>query len=94
MYMKAIIINIVLIIGVISSFILGEVLPIVLPRLSRHFNRKPFNCRPCFTFHLTWISIAVLSLVVQSLDLFISGLISAFIIFLIVRYIDSKKVVK
>jgi len=92
--MKTIIINIVLIIGVILSFILGEILPMVLPQISKHFDRKPFNCRPCFTFHLTWIMIAVLSLVVQSLDLFISGLISAFIIFLMVRYIDNKKVVK
>lgn len=94
MYMKTIIINIVLVTGVILSFILGEVLSIVLPKINRCFNRKPFNCRPCFTFHITWIWIAGLSVVAQSLDLFISGLISAFIIFLIVRHIDSKKVVK
>lgn len=90
--METIIINIILITGVVISFILGERLPIILPRVSMHFNRKPFNCRPCFTFHLTWILTTILSIIVQSLNLFISGLISAFIIFLIIRYIDSKKI--
>lgn len=90
--MEAIIIYIILSTVITASFILGEILPLNLPRISKRFNRKPFNCRPCFTFHLTWISISILSVIIQSLDLFVSGLISAFIIFIMVRYIDSKKV--
>lgn len=88
--METIIINIILITGVVISCVLGERLSITLPRASKYFNQKPFNCRPCFTFHLTWIFITILSIVIQSLNVLISGLISAFIIFLIVRYLDGK----
>lgn len=90
--METIIINIILITGVVISFILGEKLSIILPRTNSYFDRKPFNCRPCITFHIAWICTTIGSVIVRSMELFISGIISAFIVFLIVIYIDSKKI--
>jgi len=92
--MEALVISIATTAIVALSFILGEVLPVVLPRLSKQFDRKPFNCRPCFTFHLHWLGMAFVAAITQSWIIALSGVLAAFIIFLIVRYIDNKKIAK
>lgn len=72
----------------------GAVLSLRLPLPGGFFDRKPFNCRPCLTFHLAWILIGVFALVGRSLPLFSTGVGIAFIVFFIVKYIDNKKVTK
>lgn len=91
--MQAILINIGITLVVVLSFIFGEIGALVLPLLSRHFNRKPFNCRPCFTFHLHWLGMAFIAVIFQSGIIALSGVVTAFIVFFIVRNIDKQKVV-
>ncbi|MFV0419344.1 MAG: hypothetical protein ACK5KT_11510 [Dysgonomonas sp.] len=86
--------TIALILSAIVSLYFGKILPIVLPRLNRKLDRKPFNCRPCFTFHLTWILTSISALSVSSLKLFIAGVTTAFLLFFLVKYIDNKKIIK
>lgn len=92
--METIIMNIAITSVVILSLFLGEVFPIVLPRLSRFFDRKPFNCRPCFTFHLHWLGMAMIALVSQSWSIAIAGIVTAFLVFGVVKWLDSKRVVE
>ncbi|MFV0332408.1 MAG: hypothetical protein ACK5KL_21675 [Dysgonomonas sp.] len=90
--------TILLIIGitlvVVFSFIFGELGAVVLPRLSPKFERKPFNCRPCFTFHLHWLGMALIALIAYSWLIALSGVITAFIVFAIVWIIERKKVIE
>jgi len=73
---------------------LGNTLSIKLPGISPVFDRKPFNCRPCFTFHITW-SLSTLYLLISNNELFIpTGILTAFALFLTVKYIDNKKIKK
>lgn len=92
--MESIVINIAITTVVILSLIFGEVFSVVLPRLSRFFDRKPFNCRPCFTFHLHWLGMAFIAVIFQSWIIALSGVITAFLVFGVVKYIDSKKVIE
>lgn len=78
----------------IVSFYWGIVLSLHLPKIHRWFDRKPFNCRPCLTFHLTWVLAAFFALICNSLEILMVGVLLAFILFLIVKYIDNKKVIK
>lgn len=92
--MEALEIIIILVLSATVSILFGNILSVIMPRLSDIFDRKPFNCRPCFTFHLTWILTGISALATSSLKLFIAGIIIAFIVFFIIRHIDNKKIVK
>lgn len=92
--MESIVTNIAITTVVILSLIFGEVFSVVLPRLSRFFDRKPFNCRPCFTFHLHWLGMAFIAVIFQSWIIALSGVITAFLVFGVVKYLDSKKVIE
>ena len=59
----------------------------IIDRFSQ-LNRKPFNCRPCLTFHLIWIQHGMVAVYLQSFALFVAGLICAFGVF-VVLYIDN-----
>lgn len=72
----------------------GAVLSLRLPEISRHFDRRPFNCRPCLTFHLAWSVPALLSLVLHLYYLLPCGIIVAFALFVFVKIIDNKKIEK
>ena len=89
--METIIINILITLAVVLSYIFGEVGALVLPRISRHLNRKPFSCRSCFTFWLHLSGMMFIALIFQSRIIALSGILTAFIVFFIVRYIDKKK---
>lgn len=90
------IVKIILVMIVVSiSLFYGNILSLILPRINKKvFDHKPFNCRPCFTFHLTWFLCSLLALLFKSIPLLVSGVIIAFIVFVIVRYIDNKKIVE
>lgn len=75
------------------SLFLGKLFPVFLPRLHQLFDRKPFNCRPCFTFHLVWIGMAFLSFLFQSFGLLVGGIVLAFIVFGVIRYMDKKQII-
>lgn len=75
------------------SFTLGEYLPLVLPYKNRVFSRKPFNCSPCTTFHLQWLISALIALIFNAWGILVIGIITAFILFFIVRYRDNNKVI-
>ncbi len=92
--MEAIIISILIVLALSISLLLGNWMPLVLPSKSSFFDRKPFNCRPCTTFHLTWIFIGVLAIFFHSKELAILGFIIAFIVFFIIRKIDNNKIIK
>ncbi len=72
----------------------GSVLSVKLPELDSRFDAKPFNCRPCLTFHILWAFCAVFALVLWTYELFVYGLIAAFLVFFAVKIIDNKKVIK
>lgn len=76
----------------VTALYWGAFLSLRLPHLHRCLDRKPFNCRPCLTFHLSWLLTTVFAVAASSLLLFICGIVAAFIVFLIVRYIDNKKI--
>lgn len=93
--METIIINIAINTTVVLlSLFMGDKWSIVLPRLSRLFDRKPFNCRPCFTFHLHWLGMAVIALIFQSWTIALSGVITAFLVFGVIKYKESKIISK
>lgn len=92
--METILINIGITLVVALSFIFGEVGAVVLPRLSAIFDRKPFNCRPCFTFHLHWLGMAIIALIANSWIIALSGVITAFVVFGIVWSMESKRVIE
>ncbi|MDR3056859.1 MAG: hypothetical protein ACK5KL_04175 [Dysgonomonas sp.] len=92
--MNTLMIIIILLASVVASLYWGIVLSVKLPLWDRRFNRKPFNCRPCLTFHLIATSGSLFALLLLSVELFLAGIATAFTVFFIVRYIDNKKVIK
>ncbi len=52
-----------------------------LSRLSSFFDRKPFNCRPCLTFHLLWAMYTLVALATSSIQFGIAGLILSLVVF-------------
>lgn len=56
------------------------------------FDRKPFNCRPCTTFHIIWMLGGCISTLIDSILLFVLCLLCAFIAFGIL-YIRDKNII-
>lgn len=79
---------------VVFALYFGALLSDKLPEWDRRFDHKPFNCRPCLTFHLTWSASAAVAFFVSSPLLFLSGVGVAFVVFAIVKYIDNQKIEK
>jgi hypothetical protein len=79
---------------ILASLYWGAELPARLPGAGKFFDRKPFNCRPCLTFHLTWLLAGLFAFIRQSAEVFTAGVTAAFIAFFIVKYIDNKKIIK
>lgn len=92
--MNTVMIIAILFLSLTASLYLGMLLSVKFPLLDKWFDRKPFNCRPCLTFHLTVVITSLFAAVLKSAGLLVAGFAAAFILFLIVRYIDNKKVIK
>ncbi|MBK5721269.1 hypothetical protein JGH11_10340 [Dysgonomonas sp. Marseille-P4677] len=92
--MDTIIIAVTMSLTAITSLYWGSVLSIRLPEIDKRWDRKPFNCRPCFTFHLTWLLSVLTAAAYESLTILLIGVAMAFILFLIVKFIDNKKITK
>lgn len=69
-------------------------LSVLLPEKHLVFERKPFNCRPCLSFHIFWMSTTAYAIVFQYLIFLVAGILSAFILFFTLKYIDNKKIEK
>ena len=78
--------------SVIGGMVLGAFFSRRLVSVSKHFDRKPFNCQPCCTFHVTWLLSALFAAMLESLPIFIGGVVIAFIVFIIIKYIESEKI--
>lgn len=76
------------------AYCAGNVLSVALPAMYKIFNHKPFNCRPCLTFWLTWLFISINALACSSIVLCIIGFVVALIVFSMVKYSDSRKVME
>lgn len=85
---------ITLAVSVMFALYWGAIWSVRLPEIDSRFDRKPFNCRPCFTFHLSWMLSTFFALVSESWELFSAGIVIAFIVFFIIKFIDSKKIEK
>lgn len=82
-------------IGIIcTSLYAGEILPLKLPSIHLFFDRKPFNCRPCFTFHLVWLQYAILSYDIRSWKLFLLGIAVSLAVYVVLKSIDNKKIIE
>ena len=81
------------VISVVSLWI-GNTLSIRLPEISKVFDRKPFNCRPCFTFHTTWLLSLIYTLISNNELFTIINIPISFALFFITKYIDYKKITK
>ena len=55
-------------------------------------DKKPFNCRPCLTFHFVWIMSALVALAVGSLRLFIIGFLMAFINYIALYLLNQLRI--
>lgn len=55
---------------------------------------KPFNCKPCLTFHFIWIFQVIAAILLGNLQYGILGIISAFIIMLGLYIEDKNKIEK
>lgn len=53
-------------------------------------NFKPFNCRPCFTFHTCWILQVITAYIIGSVLYAAVGVVCAFAIFFYLCYQDKK----
>lgn len=76
----------------IATLYWGALLSDKLPDIDNRFDRKPFNCRPCLTFHLTWLTSGIFALVFHTWQLIAGGILIAFILFGILKFINNKKI--
>lgn len=79
---------------VVISLVLGFKLSLLLPCLHSFFGRKPFSCRPCFTFHLCWSIHLIPAFIFDSAVFLVAGVFIAFALFFITKYIDNQKIEK
>lgn len=80
-------------IAVISLY-LGNLISLHLPTYNKFFDRKPFNCRPCATFHITWILCTLYGMFISCELFIIIGFTMSFALFSLTKYIDNKKIEK
>lgn len=85
---------VILAIIISASVYWGSFLSLHLPELFSALDRKPFNCRPCLSFHIMWCLSAVCALVLTCELVFYIGFILSFAVFFVLKYIDNKMIIK
>lgn len=78
----------------ISGWLLTENKYLTIAHISKKFDKKPFNCRPCLTFHLVWIQSGIYAIIEKSYPIFIIGITLAFIIFGFLYLRNKSKIIK
>lgn len=79
---------------VAAAIVLGGWLSVILPETDSRLDIKPFNCRPCLTFHLCWMMMAAVAYIVETCYWFVAGVMIALVVFFVVRHIDNQKIEK
>jgi len=74
------------------AYCAASVLSLALPAMYKFAGRKPFNCRPCLSFWLTWLFVSITALAVGSFALFVAGFMLSLVVFSMVKFSDSRKV--
>ena len=82
------------ILGIIIGKLLTENDKFAISYLSKKLDRKPFNCKPCLTFHILWITYLFVSLYTHSWALFAVGIVFSFVIFGVLYFAAKSKIVK
>lgn len=83
--------------SILSALYLGWVLTETRHRLAdKHpwFNRKPFSCRPCLTFHLGWILSGAVALSIKDVPFFILSIIVSFLVWMVLEIENRSKIDK
>lgn len=80
---------IIIVLGIYAGAAFSESERFALNKRSSWFDRKPFNCRPCLTFHLLWIQFTIAAIILGSWEFFFTGLVSSIAIFGML-YLDNK----
>lgn len=80
--------------GILLGKILTESKRLALNRFSNKLDRKPFNCKPCLTFHLLWMIYTIVAIVLSSLLFWIVGISFSFAIFGVLYLSDKSKIIK
>lgn len=82
----------------LSGMLLGKILTqhkyFSLARFSTLFNRKPFNCKPCLTFHILWIIYTIISILLSSWLIWSIGLVFSITIFIVLHLDNKSKIIK
>lgn len=84
----------ILFLSLLVAIWVGNFLSQALPDVHTIFDRKPFNCRPCLSFHTTWILTASCAPLFDSIAILIGGIVLAFGVYLVMKYIDNKMIQK
>jgi len=82
----------VIVISVFISLFAGKYMSLILPDMHPLFDHKPFNCRPCLSFHLCWVLFTLYSVITASVLCFYTGVAIAFLLFFILKFIDNKHI--
>lgn len=80
------------IVGIFFGWLLTENNRWSLTRISPFFDRKPFNCRPCLTFHLLWIMYVLVAFVTGTFWFAVVGLLLSLFVFVGLYFSDRSKI--
>ena len=79
---ETVIIILIITLGSVLGWLFTESSECNIPKHIPQLDRKPFNCRPCLTFHIIWIISGIAAFSIESLRLFIAGISLALLIFI------------
>lgn len=80
------------IIGIFLGWLLTENRRWALTCIWSGLDRKPFNCRPCLTFHLLWIMYVGVAFILKSVHFGLVGLVLSFVVFFGLYFENKSKI--
>lgn len=85
-----------LVASVVNGYVLGYVFTETKYDLAKYrlFQFKAFECRKCLSFHISWVTSTVLSLLFEDWIMLIIGVIFAFILFVGLKIDEKNKTIK
>lgn len=87
---------IILVASVFIGYIFGYLFTETKYRLARFpiFQFEAFECRQCLSFHVSWVTSTLISLIFNDWFMLIIGLFFAFMLYLGLRIDQKKKTIK
>lgn len=85
-----------LLLSTLIGYTLGYILTETKYRLSQYkiFQFKAFECRPCFSFHLAWVTATFVALSFEDWIMLIIGILFAFALFTGLKIDEQNKTIK